>query len=110
MEINGPLIISVQEDVSSLRRELQIAFQPAFLRLQPLQRSQALEDTWVTNSALRELEYSEPDRMGMELIVQICDGLREHIRTDEIDLAETIVIEIQPAISITGLLAISSTN
>jgi len=43
--------------------------------------------------------------MGMETVYQICDNLREHIRADEIDLEETIVIEIQPTISIANLIS-----
>lgn len=106
MEINGPLIISVQEDDASLNRELHIGFKPAFVHLNSQQRVQVLTDyIHQLNSALQPLENDDPNRMGMETVYQICDNLREHIRADEIDLEETIVIEIQPTISIANLIS-----
>ena len=44
MEINDPLIISVQEDDVSFNRELHIGFKPAFVQLNPQQRAQVLMD------------------------------------------------------------------
>lgn len=55
------------------------------------------------NSGLGTMDKDEPDRRGMETVIQICESLADHIRADEIDLEETIVIESQPTVSISGL-------
>ncbi|KPJ89989.1 MAG: hypothetical protein AMJ53_15160 [Gammaproteobacteria bacterium SG8_11] len=103
MEIKGPLVISVQDDDSSLKRELHITFKPAFKQSPVAQRVQALQDYMNELSlAMQPLQQDSSDRRGMETVHQICGNLLEHIRADEIDLNETIVIEIQPKISISS--------
>jgi hypothetical protein len=105
MKINGPLIISLQEDDTSMRRELHIAFKPAFIQLEVPERAKVLMDYMShLNVGLGTMDKDDPDRQGMETVTQICENLLEHIRADEIDLEETIVIEIQPTVSITSLI------
>jgi hypothetical protein len=109
MEINGPLIISQQEDDTSMKRELHIAFKPAFIQLEAPERAKVLKDYMSQlNLGLGTMDKDDPDRQGMETVIQICENLLEHIRADEIDLGKTIVIEIQPTVSITGLVTGSS--
>jgi hypothetical protein len=55
--------------------------------------------------ALQQLRKDDPERLGMETVYQICDNLLDHIRADEIDLNETIVMEIQPTIIISSFVA-----
>ena len=47
--------------------------------------------------------------LGIETILQICENLLEYITKDEIDLNETIVIEISPTINITSLMTGTTT-
>jgi hypothetical protein len=106
MEIDGPLIISVQEDNAPLKRELHISFKPTFVQLQTTEHAKLLTDYMEQlNSVLQILEQDNPDRLGMETVHQICDDLREHIRVDESDLDETIVIEIPPTVGISGFVS-----
>ena len=106
MKINGPLIISIQEDEASLNSELHIGFKSAFVQLNAQQRTQVLIDYMnQLSSALQPLAHDNLDRMGMETVYEICDNLKEHIRADEIYLDETIVVEIQPTISIARLIS-----
>jgi tRNA (Thr-GGU) A37 N-methylase len=105
MEINGPLIVSIQDDEASLKRELHISFKPAFVQLNPPDRVKALENYMQQlNSVFQTMATDDPNRLGMETVYQICENLREHIRLDEIDLDETIIIEIQPTISISSFI------
>ena len=106
MEIKGPLTISVQDDDTSLKRELHISFKPAFVQSEVAQRISQLE-AYMSEliQGLQQLSQDAPDRLGMETMYQICENLLDHIRADEIDLHETIVIEIQPTISISSLVS-----
>jgi hypothetical protein len=101
MEINGPLIISIQDEETSLKRELHIGFKPTFIQSEVPERIRQLESYMnEIGHALQSLKNDDPDRQGMEMVYQICENLLDHIRADAIDLDETIVIEIQPTISI----------
>ncbi len=104
MEIKGPLIITVQDDDSSLKRELHISFKPSFVQSKVPERVKQL-DIYMNElgKALQPLNDDAPDRLGMETVYQICENLLDHIRADEIDLNETIVIEIQPTFSISSI-------
>ena len=105
MEINGPLIIAVQDDESSLKREPHLSFKPAFIQLNVRDRAKSLENYMSQLYAARQaLAGDSPDREGMETVYQICDNLLEYIRSDEIDIYETIVIEIQPAINLSNFI------
>ena len=104
MEINGPLTISVQDDDMSLKRELHISFKPAFVQSEVPERIKQLERYMnELDQTMRPLNIDAPDRLGMETVYQVCANLIDHIRADEIDLNETIVIEIQPTISISSI-------
>lgn len=104
MEIKGPLSISVQDDDASLKRELHITFKPAFVQSALPERIKQLE-AYIKDLvlALQPLDKDAPDRLGMETVYQICENLLDHVRADEIDLNETIIIEIQPTISISSM-------
>lgn len=111
MEIEGPLIISVQDDETSHKRELHVAFKPGFIQQKVFERVEALQ-TYMDklNHNLKKLARDNPDRIGMETVYQVCNNLLEYIREDEIDLNKTIVIEIQPSINITHFITGDSSN
>ena len=104
MEIKGPLTISVQDDDNSLKRELHISFKSNFVHADVSERIKQLE-TYMNQlvQASQSMSKDAPDRLGMETVYQICENLLDHIRADEIDLNATIVIEIQPTISISSI-------
>lgn len=105
MEIEGPLNILVQDDETSLKRELHLSFKAEFIQEKLFERTEAFQqyiDHLKHN--LKKLEKDNTDRLGMETILQICENLLEYLTNDEIDLNETIVIEINPSIDITNLI------
>jgi hypothetical protein len=104
MEISGPLRISVQEDKSSLKRELHLSFNPAFIEEKLFERTEAFQK-YIDHLKhdLHKLGSDDPDRLGTETILQICENLAEDIAKDELDLHDTIIIEINPSIDITRL-------
>ena len=67
MEIKGPLTISVQDDDTSLKRELHISFKPAFVESDVLERITQLE-AYMSElvQALQQLSEDAPDRPGVE--------------------------------------------
>jgi len=105
MDIEGPLHISVQDDESSLKRELHLSFKPYFVQEKLFERTEVFQkyiDHLKHN--LQKLGKDNSDRLGMETILQICENLSEYVANDEIDLNETIVIEISSTINITNLM------
>jgi len=111
MEIAGPLNISMQEDKTTLRRELRLTFKPGFTQEKLFERTEAFQK-YIDHLKhdLHKLEKDNPDRLGMETILQICENLAEYIAKDELDLHETIVIEINPSINITNRITGSTAN
>ena len=105
MEIKGPLIISVQTDDTSMKRELHISFKPAFIQQSVSERVRELQSymAQITKGIL-PLDDGDPNRAGMEAIYQVCANLIEFIRSDEIDLTETIIIEIEPTINLANFI------
>ena len=105
MEIAGPLNISVKEDETTLRRELHLTFKPGFIQEKLFERTEAFEK-YIDHlkHELQKLEKDNPDRLGMETILQVCENLVDYIAKDELDLHESIVIEINPSINITNLI------
>ncbi|WP_455202535.1 hypothetical protein [Kaarinaea lacus] len=105
MEIEGPLSISVQDDETSMKRELHLSFKPDFIQEKLFERTEAFQKyVDLLNHNLQKLEKDNSDRLGMETILQICENLSEYITRDEINLNKTIVIEINSAIDITNLI------
>jgi regulator of sigma D len=102
MEIEGPLSIAVQEDESSLKRELHISFKPAFIQEKLFERTEAFQN-YIDHlkHQSQKMDHADPDRLGIETILQICENLVEYIAKDDIDLEQTIVIEVNPNINIT---------
>lgn len=105
MEIEGPFNILVKDDETSLKRELHLSFKSEFILEKLFERTEAFQK-YIDHlkHKLQKLEKDNTDRLGMETILQICENLSEYIINDEIDLNETIVIEISPKINITNLM------
>ena len=105
MEISGPLRISVHEDETSQKRELHLSFNPGFIEEKLFERTEAIQKYLDhLKHDIQKLDTDDPDRLGMETILQICENLAEYVAKDELDLHETIVIEINPSINIANLI------
>lgn len=110
MEINGPFIFSIQTDDTSLQRELHITFKPDFIHQNVSGRiGEPQDDMNQLTRHIQLLDNENPDRTGMKTMYQICENLLEYIQGDEIDLNETIVIEVQPTINIASFVTGRST-
>ena len=110
MLIEGPLIISVKDDEATMNRELHLTFTPTFVQQKVFERVEALQSYMdKLYHQMARLEENDPKRAGMETVYQICDNLLEYIRGDEIDLDQTIIIEIKPDINITSFITGSPT-
>jgi len=106
MEIEGPLHISVQDDNTSMKRELHLSFNPQFIQENLFERTEAFQKYLDhLKHELQKLEKDNPDRLGIETILQICENLLENISSDELDLNEKIVVEISPTINIESLMS-----
>lgn len=105
----NPLVISVQTDDMSLKHELHLAFKPAFIHQSVQQRATELQN--YMNQLAQNIQHTDdndPDRSGMETLLHICGNMLEYVRNDDLDLNETIIIEIQPTMNITSFLTGSS--
>ena len=94
MKIDGPLLISVQDDDVQNKRTLEITFREEF---QQLALSQRVSDMQKYIQSLfqnaQSLEDGQADKEGLLLIMQICEQLLPLLQQDELDLAETISFE-----------------
>ncbi len=105
MEIESPLHITVQDDESSMKRELHITFNQGFRNEKLFERREAFQryiDSLKNN--LAKLEKDNVDFLGMEAILQICEQLAEYIDKDEVDLDEKIIIEISPSVDVSNFI------
>lgn len=94
MLIEGPLKIAVLDQPDQPGRELHIDFTSEFQTLEP--HSQAHE----FQNYLNELEQSisvlpegDPNRAGMLIVQQIAEQLSPHIQSGDLELHETIIVE-----------------
>ena len=96
MEIQGPFTISVNDNSETGLRELHMGFKPGFQqqdlesRLSSLQEYLNKLELNITNEA------DENNKQGMLTILQIAQQLQPHMKTDDIPLDETIIVEIGP--------------
>jgi len=94
MKINGPLSINVLDDDVQAKRTLEIDFTEAF---QQLDHAQQISDMQAYIQHLfqnaESLPQGQADREGILLIMQICEQLLPMLQQNELDLAETIALE-----------------
>ena len=105
MEIEGPLTIAIQDDEAYQKRELHIQFKPDFKQMDLSARVTALQK-YINDikQQLETLDADTPDRQGMETVMHIGETLLEYIAADQIDLEETIIIEIQTTIDVSSFI------
>ena len=104
MEIDGPISVSIVENDTTGARELQVNFNAEFRSLDHGMRV-VMFQKYISDLA-KQISVTEdgPDRQGMLTIQQLAEQLLPFITRDEIPLEETIVVELQAASPLGGLL------
>lgn len=94
MLIQGPLKIGVLDDPGQPGRELHIDFTAEFQSLGQQAQAEAF------GSYLAELEQGivalpedDPNRAGMLIVQQITEQLLSHVANGELELSDTIIVE-----------------
>ncbi len=97
MLIEGPLKLSVKEKDTGIGHELHLEFTPSFRQLSAAEQGQIFED--YVNGLQRDIvarDEDSADRQGMLTVLQIAEQLLPHIKANDVELGETIVVDIQP--------------
>jgi len=97
MLIEGPLRISVAETTGGQGWVLVLAFKPEFQALDvPAQGTEFTKYVQGLNADIESITAEDdPNRAGMLIIQQIVEQLSPHIVTGELEVAESITIQIQ---------------
>lgn len=97
MEIQGPFTISVNDNSETGLRELHLGFKPGFQQQDLQSRLSSMQE--YLNSLEQDIssETDENNKQGMLTILQIAQQLQPHLKTDDIPLGETIIVEIGPS-------------
>ena len=95
MKIEGPLIVRVLDDDIQNKRTLEIDFSEAYRKLTTEQQAddmkKYIQQLFQNAEALPE---KDSNRQGLLLIMQICEQLLPFIQQQELDLNETITMEL----------------
>lgn len=95
MLIEGPLKIGVLDQPDMPGRELHIDFTQEFQTLDPAGRESQFSDYLMDlHQSIVSLPEGDPNRAGMLIVQQICEQLQPHIATGELELEETIIVEL----------------
>jgi hypothetical protein len=94
MLIEGPLKIGVLDQPGQPGRELHIDFTQEFQALEPVNQAQAFAQYLNgLHEGIASLDEDDPNRVGMLIVQQIAEQLSPHIASGDLELAETIVVE-----------------
>ncbi|WP_316369258.1 transcriptional regulator [Candidatus Thiodiazotropha sp. CDECU1] len=94
MLIEGPLKIGVLDDPEQPGRELHISFTPDFQALEQSNQTQSFaEYLQLLGQNIDKLPESDPNRAGMLIVQQIAEQLLPHLHTGDLEITETIVVE-----------------
>ncbi len=95
MKIEGPLIVSVLDDDIQNKRTLEIDFTEQYQKLTAEQQAadmkKYIQELFQNAEALPD---KDSNRQGLLLIMQICEELLPLIQQQELDLKETITMEL----------------
>ena len=111
MLIEGPFTISILDNGDAQSKELHLIFTADFKNSNVPERVGKLQ-AYIMNIAnnTQDLALDSPDRQGMLIVKQLSEQLLSHISNDEMELDETIVIEINKEFSINNLIESSALN
>ncbi len=95
MLIEGPLKISVLDQSDQPGRELHIDFTGEFQALGADQQAKEFQGyLQELAQGISSLSNDDPNRAGMLIVQQIAEQLSPHIQTGDLELNETIIVEI----------------
>ncbi len=111
MLIEAPFKISIVDKQDSQSKELHLTFTDIFSNIEPDQRTSILEK-YINELSdnIQQLPAESQDRQGMLIIEQLAGQLLPHLANDELDLDETIIVEINKEITINSLIEKSQIN
>lgn len=94
MKIDGPLSVSVVDDEVQQKRTLEITFKNEFHQLSLEQRvsnlKQYIQSLYQNSQSLND---QQTDKTGLILIMQLCEQLLPYVQQDELDLSDTIQLD-----------------
>lgn len=94
MHIDGPLKIGVLDDPAQPGRELHIDFTHEFQELEQSGQVQSFADYLAfLGRNIESLPEDDSNRAGMLIVQQIGEQLLPHLQNGELELSETIVVE-----------------
>ncbi len=94
MLIEGPLNIGVLDDPQQPGRELHMDFTAEFQALEPdIQTETFNRYLQVLEQNIDTLPEDDPNRAGMLIVQQIAEQLLPHLVNGELELSETIIVE-----------------
>lgn len=95
MKIDGPLRVSVLDDEIKNKRTLEIDFTETYQQLSVQQQSVEMR-SYIQRlfQNAETLQAGDSNREGLLLIMQICEELLPYIQQQELDLSETITMEL----------------
>ncbi|EGV50238.1 hypothetical protein [Candidatus Endoriftia persephone] len=94
MLIEGPLKIGVLDQPEMPGRELHIDFTPEFIALDAQAQGQQFQDYLKSlHEGIAKLAEDDPNRAGMLIVQQISEQLFPHLASGDLELDETIVVE-----------------
>jgi hypothetical protein len=97
MEIQGPFTIAINDNSETGLRELHLGFKPGFQQLELADRLATLKSYIDQLNKDIATEIDAKNQQGMLTIAQIAQELYPHLKTNEIPLDETIIVEIGPS-------------
>ncbi len=108
MEIEGPLKIKVINDPAQSGYQLLVDFTPEFQQLPVSGQATEFQHYRQTLQAgISRLQPGDRNRDGMALVLQLVEALMPHVEAGELDLAETLQIQVgeeTPEVALTDLL------
>ena len=94
MLIEGPLKIGVLDDPAQPGRELHVDFTAEFQAMAPADQAAAFgRYLEALQQGIHALPEEDPNRVGMLIVQQIAEQLLPHLGSGELELNETIVVE-----------------
>ncbi|MBL3527513.1 MAG: transcriptional regulator [gamma proteobacterium endosymbiont of Lamellibrachia anaximandri] len=94
MLIDGPLKIGVLDQPEMPGRELHLTFTPEFQALdQQAQEAQFQAYLQTLQQQIHSLKDDDQNRAGMLIVQQIAEQLMPHLQGGDLELDETIVVE-----------------
>jgi len=94
MLIEGPLKIGVLDQPDQPGRELHIDFTAEFQALEPQVQAQQFQDyLQLLARSIASLPEEDSNRAGMLIVQQIAEQLSPHIFSGDLELDQTIIVE-----------------